>query len=533
MSVQQDLAKAKSLMKKGRVPEAREYYFRVLSRFPGNKTAIEALNRIGGAGSSPADQKRATALNRVVSIYKRNQLEKALEMLAEVEAEFEEHPEILNLKGVILSRAERHAEAIAAYERCLALQPGEVSAMVNLGKAVINSGRVEDGIALYRKAIEIQPKNPALKLRLASALRVVGRKDEAIAVLEATHKALPDHVDVLTQLAAIKTFKKGDPQIARMERLLTHPATTEPQIRTLSFALTRAYETTGDYERAFDSLARGNKVRRAKLEYHPRDDEALFEKIKSAFPDPLSPADVADGDLRPIFVVGMPRSGTTLLEQILGSHSQAQGAGEVGWFSRIIKPEFRELQGLAKDTYTAQRLTEVREGYLGALTLLSHGAANVVDKMPTNFRWIGVIAAAFPDAPILHIRRDARATSWSIFRQNFASTGNKYAFDLDEIVQYYGLYEDLMVFWHQLLPGRILDVSYEALTEDPESEVRRILSHCGLEWEPGVLKFHESEGAVRTASVSQVREKIYTGSSDKWRDYLPYLGNAFDDLPGG
>ena len=530
MSVQQDLAKAKSLLKKGRVPEAREHYYRVLAKFPNNKTALDGLKQISGVGSNPIAQKRATELHQIVALFKSGKTVAAYERFVVLEADHPEHPELLNLKGALLSRQDRMAEAIVAYERCLELRPNQLEVLINLGKALLAVGRLEEGIRRHHEALTLAPKNPGVVLRLAGALRTAGERDAARQVLDTAATLMPQNVEIQAELANLKSFKPGDPQLRHLERLRDAPDLNGGQIRMVNFALGRAYDSAGLYEQAFDAFGRGNAERRAEFDYTPEQDRVLFDDIKAVFDKDLPGLTDETTGPQPIFIVGMPRSGTTLTEQIIGSHTEAQGAGELRFFAQFVRPMFREHGKDTRDLLDERRLTALRDDYLATIAGLSEGASFVVDKMPINFSFVGVIAAMFPKAPILHMKRDARAVCWSIFRQNFGSSGNRYAFNLDETVAFHELYEDLMKFWHERLPGRILDVPYEDLTQDPENQVRIILEYCGLEWDPGVLAFHEAKRAVRTASSAQVRKAIYTGSSQEWRNYAPFVGAAFDGL---
>ncbi|MEL7106119.1 MAG: sulfotransferase [Pseudomonadota bacterium] len=530
MSVQQDLAKAKSLMKKGKTSQAREHFQKILARFPHNRSAIEGLKALAGAPAGPADQKRIAELSRIVALFRGGDVTGAYARLEHVEGQLDPHPETFNLKGVLLSRLQRSNEAIAAYTECLALNPDQLEVLVNLGKSLLNVNRLDEGIAAYQRALKLAPHNYAVALRLATALNSAGDKDDAIKVLDTAMKQHPDNPRLLIERANIDALTLGDPRLDVLAGYLASDEVEAHDKRTIHFVLGRAHDKAGDYARAYDHFQQGNAIRRAEFDYTTDDDRTLFEDIKSAFAAPWAPAPAPDAGPHPIFIVGMPRSGTTLLEQIIGAHRAAQGAGELRFFTQYVRPVFREHGASARDLFTPERLAQVQSDYRRVIADLSHGSDRVVDKMPINFSFVGVMAAAFPDAPILHIKRDPRATCWSIFRQNFGSTGNRYAFDLTETVAMHGLYQDLMAFWRDLLPGRILDVNYEALTAAPEDEARRILTHCGLDWDPGVLAFHKKKRVVRTASSAQVRKAIYTGSSDEWRNYAPFVGDAFAPL---
>ena len=229
----------------------------------------------------------------------------------------------------------------------------------------------------------------------------------------------------------------------------------------------------------------------------------------------------------PIFVLGMPRSGTTLVEQVLASHSRVFGAGELELLESAVA-----AHGSTEIPPSIDSFTRIRDAYRQGLAKLGVAEAFVTDKMPLNFRWIGYICTALPEARIVHVQRDARATCWSCFKHYFSSRGNGFASDLRDVARYYRLYADLMAFWHDRFPGRIHDLSYEALTEHQEDQTRSLLAYLGLDWEDACLAFHLAERSVQTASATQVRQRLYQGSSEAWRRYEAHLGPMLEVLAG-
>jgi hypothetical protein len=225
----------------------------------------------------------------------------------------------------------------------------------------------------------------------------------------------------------------------------------------------------------------------------------------------------------------MMRSGTTLVEQILSSHSAVHGAGELETLGSLCLPVMETFHA-TKQRPTSADLQGLRDRYVDELTGLAQGGAVVTDKMPSNFLWIGFILASLPEAKIIHMRRDPVATCWSIFKHYFSSNGNGYAFDLKDVAAYYHLYAQLMQHWHDLFPGRVRDVPYETLTEEPDTWSRKIVEFSGLPWEEACLDFHMNKRAVRTASASQVRKKMYKGSSEAWMKYETQLASLKADL---
>ena len=226
---------------------------------------------------------------------------------------------------------------------------------------------------------------------------------------------------------------------------------------------------------------------------------------------------------KPIFIVGMPRSGTTLVEQITSSHHAVHGAGELTNLPTIIGPIATDHLNQGINKLPQKPFLSIREQYLDVLSNLNVSESVITNKLPLNFIYIGFILTAFPEAKIVHMKRDARAICWSIYKSNFRNTGNGYSYNFDDLAGFYGLYTDLMDFWHQLFPDRIYDMCYEDLTTNQEEETRKLLEYCEIEWDDNCLNFHNSKRAVKTASALQVRQKMYQGSSEAWKKYEVHL----------
>ena len=287
-------------------------------------------------------------------------------------------------------------------------------------------------------------------------------------------------------------------------------------------------EDLGDLSVAFDSYVTGGDLRQKLLAYKFSQDEQLFGQIRNTalkFKDVV--LDVAGEPVRhtPIFILGMPRSGTTLVEQIVSSHSEITGAGELNYTK-----QFGADLTVGQKPINFETVQSFRKSYLAELAKRAEGQALITDKMPQNFRYIALICAAFPDAKIVHVQRSAEATCWSNFKHYFASKGLGYSYNLADTVRYYGLYKDLMHFWSQSHSDRIYHLDYDKLTEDQEPETRRLIEYLELNWEDACLAPQNNKRSVKTASQQQVRQKVYKGSSQAWRKYEPFLDGVFDGL---
>ena len=367
--------------------------------------------------------------------------------------------------------------------------------------------------------------------------KAIGKHEEAIASYSRALRLKPSYAEAQRSLGTLRKYITGDPQVARMLEQIADPAITENDKMHLSFALGKAYDDIGDTEVSFRHLLEGNRLRKKALGYDIDSDKRQFSRIKSIFEAGSPPTleeilPVAGGNKRPIFIVGMPRSGTTLVEQILASHSQVHGAGELKVLGRVVVPLLADIQQVHAGKLTVGTLEAVRDGYLAVLDGLGDDERRITDKMPLNFRWIGFILTAMPEAKVINLRRDRVATCWSIFKHYFSSKGNGYAFDLVDVAEYYKLYIDLMDFWRERFPNQVNDLDYEALTEHQEEETRKLLDYCDLDWEDQCLEFHKTKRGINTASSNQVRQAMYKGSSEAWRKYETHLQPMLQALEG-
>ncbi len=419
-----------------------------------------------------------------------------------------------------------HRQAVDSISRGLQLNPDSAAAHNDLGNALSDLGRHEEAVTSYHTALKIDPALAEVHSNLGNALCEFGSYDEAIASYDEALRLNPEFAEAHNNLSKNKKYTDDDPQFALMLERLADPDISENERMYLSFALGKVYEDIGDVDQSFEYLLQGNQLRKKELGYDIRSDQEHFAQIKSLFsgenlPVPTDEEAAPRSPKEPIFIVGMPRSGTTLAEQILASHSQVFGAGELQTVGRILTPVLRSMAAAGKHEIDAEVIVSLRQSYLGELGEIGNAEPFITDKMPANFRWIGFLLTAMPKAKIINLQRDPAASCWSMFKLLFS--GNGYTNDLADLAEYYLLYDDLMGFWRQKFPQQIYDLNYEALTEDQEQETRRLLEYCGLPWEEQCLDFHKTVRTVRTPSGKQVRKKMYTGSSDVWRRYEAHL----------
>jgi tetratricopeptide (TPR) repeat protein len=433
-------------------------------------------------------------------------------------------PESHAALGNILRWLDRPDEAIAHYAEALSGNPAFIEAHVGLGLAIHMLGRSEEAIGCYRRALEIDPTNIDAHSRLGDALQALGRLKEASLAFEQAVALAPTKAGCYWNLANSKRLTEDDLHFARMKELALDDASlaVEEQID-LHFALGKAFADLEDRQRSFGHLRRGNSLKRGQIDYDEAAAVGRLTRIEKVFSAALMGEKQGQGDpsAAPVFIVGMPRSGTTLIEQIIASHPKAFGAGELRVMANLAEAISDSNGNLFPEVVPAmsgERLRRLGGDYLRAVARMAPTAARITDKMPGNFALAGLIHLALPNARIVHVCRDPRDTAFSCFSILFAR-GHEFSYDLSELGRYFLAYQRLMDHWRVVMPQTMLEVRYEEVVADLEPQARRIIAHCGLEWDDACLAFHQTARSVRTASATQVRRPIYRTSIGRWRPY--------------
>jgi len=425
--------------------------------------------------------------------------------------------------GVVLRDLDRLEQAIASYRRALALAPGAADLHRDLAVALRLQGRSDEAEASGRQAQSLDPASAATMVLLADIEADRGRFDAAEALLRRALSIQPASPDALAGIARLRRMTPDDGEWLSQAQALADSGLTPRREVPLRYALGKYFDDLAHYPQAFAQFQRANELTRAYRAGHDR--QRLTRAVDAciaAYPraEPDSAPNDADASARPVLIVGMLRSGTSLAEQILASHPQAFGAGELIYWSRAAQGGPALEAGAAGDA----RLAGLATGYLQRLAELAPNALRVLDKMPANFQHLGLIHRALPNARFIHMRRNPIDTCLSIYCQHFEAT-HSYANDLGDLAHAYGEYLRLMRHWRRLLPSdRLLEVSYEGLVENPEACSRRMLEFIGLDWDPRCLAYERTERTVITASKWQVRQKINRQSVERWRHYQAYVG---------
>jgi len=428
--------------------------------------------------------------------------------------------------GIVLKDQERIDEGIVALSKVLQFNPEHAGAYYHIGELNRHQGKSDEAIGAYKRATEINPDYSQAYNHMGNAFKALGKFDEAIIAYNKALKIDPDYVECHRNISQIKKYTKKDEQILAVHTLYNNREISSDRKCILSFTLAKMHEDLSQIDLAFHYLNEGNRIRKRLLGYKFERDLEFFSSLKNAQPHlkKLSITSVSElNSITPIFIVGMPRSGTSLVEQIISSHSLVHGAGELKYI-----PKFGKKIAIGSTLHEHNVIETFRSEYMKKLNACSNGNTFVTDKLPHNFLYVPLICAAFPEAKIIHVKRDPAATCWSNYKHYFSVTGLGYAYDLEDCVSYYKLYEDLLKTWQSYYPSRIYNLNYENLTTNPKAETRQLIKNLGINWEDACLYPHQNPRSVRTASSYQIRKKIYKNSSRSWRVYKPYLNSLFE-----
>ena len=548
--LQPDYAEAQNnlgntLKRLGRLDQARGHYEQALLLAPSYAEAhsnlANLLTDLGLLDEALAAARRAIDANpRLSDAYinaaavemTRDQFDGALRWIESLLVFAPFHAGALGVRATILRRIGRLDEALADARRAVMTAPDNGEAHNILGEVLQAQDKMEEALASYdraAKSVGFAPEKALLNRGIL--LMEQGDKDAAKAAFEEVLVQFPRSAPAWFNIADIHQFKAGDPAIAAMEALLAPGGLQSQSDRTaLHFAIGKAWMDAGDADRAFKFLDEGNRQKRSTIDYNPEVIDRWFSEIMTAFTPELinSPkAETPNSELA-IFVVGMPRSGTTLVEQILASHPQIFGAGELSVFQNMIHhaggyPAITKL-------LTPENELSLGRRYLDGVEPLAGHHRRLIDKMPSNFLFAGMINRILPDARIIHVMRDPVDTCLSCYTKLF-SREQMFSYDQTELAGFYNNYERLMAHWRTLLPkDRFIEVQYEDLVADLEPQTRRLIDFTGLDWDPACLEFHQTSRTIRTASLNQVRRPIYASSVGRWKAYTKQLAPLLTGL---
>ncbi len=592
MSIKNDrlLSKAKKLVKKGEIKEARKIYLNILEYSSSNKEAKIGLKSIENEDEAQLSQEQ---LDYVIQLYSSGQMDKALLSIKELIQDFPNIPLLHNISGacnsalgeidsaiisfnkaielkpdydeayfnlgVAFHQTGKLGEALNSYERAISIKHAYPTAHNNLGLIALSQGQLDNALksfewavaygpeyaeahnslgaalqelkqfekakASFKKAVALNPQYAQGLHNLAILCEIINLQDEASEYYEKALAVEPNYAEAYRNQSRTKKYKKNDPQIKQMQSIYSNDNLSISDKVHINFALAKVNEDLGNQKDFFKHLDEGSRLRKKQLNYNINETEEFHSSLIRLFSEDqpkIKQLSLGPLDIRPIFIVGMPRSGTSLVEQIISSHHSVHGAGELNNFKNVVTPALKNYIGNLTNTINEDDLLSIRKNYIKSLMDLNVSENIITDKMPVNFRMIGLILTAIPEAKIIHLTRNPKATCWSNYKHYFANE-NGFTFDQEDLARFFILYQELMGFWHKSFPNKIHDISYERLTTHQEDETQKLLKYCELDWDNNCLNFHKNTRAVHTASASQVRQKMYQGSSDAWKKYEKFL----------
>ncbi len=480
------------------------------------------------------------------------------------------NPHFLNNLGTVQIDHGRFAEAADSFRAALASAPGHAQARFNLARALTELGEFQKAAAIYSDFVRSNHFDNNARISLVDALQSAGKPTEALDALTTGIQLRPKDTQLLLyyasfvlqtgdisaarekingaleldptlaeawfMLSQVKKQVNPDSDLATMESLWAEKSASRADRIPLSFGLGKLHEDLGNYERAFHFFKEGNAAVRSSIAYDEVKVKSDFDQMTEIFDEAFLRGERSKGsdDISPVFILGMPRSGTTLVEQIVSAHPDVHGSGESpllrNTLARFFPFDARGQFPSDLKTLPRSRFNEAGQFYLTRMRQISGGKRIITDKMPGNFLLLGFIHLMFPDAKIIHCMRRPEATCFSIFKTHFRNSGHQYGYDLGELARFHTLYQKMMNHWRSTVPEDFIDVQYEELVADQETMSRAIIDYLGLQWDPACLDFHKNHRPVRTASVAQVRRPIYTGSLEQWKKYGALLQPLTDNL---
>ena len=508
-----DLQKAMSQVQKGNLGEAEKIYRSILSDDPNNVDALRLLALLAS---------RTGAIDQAI-----NMLENCIKIAPDYALAWENLAKLYRQKD----DPDSLQKAANCFIKATELRPDWAEGWAGLGTMQTRSSQHEEGIISYKKSIELKTNQPRVHLSLGHVYKTTGNQEECINSYKDAINYDENFGEAYWSLANLKTYKFNTREIDQMEKRVDLPEVPEREKVHFLFSLGKAFEDAGNYDKSFNYYKKGNDLNRGRTTYDPKAIEALSDRLKLFFTKDKFEEYKSSGcnSGAPIFIVGLPRSGSTLVEQILASHSKVEGTMELPNIMNIA----RKLGNSSKDrtaypeiieTLLDSDLTLLGQAFVNETEFLRTGKPHFIDKMPNNFSHIGLLKLILPNAKVIDARRNPMDTCFSCYKQLFAR-GQAFTYDLSEIARYYVNYVNLMDHWNKVLPGYVFKIQHEALLQDQEGITRDLLEFCELDFESSTLEFYKTERAVKTASSEQVRQPINTKGLNQWKNFESHLND--------
>ena len=474
-------------------------------------------------------------MNLVGSCFQRiGQLDKAKKIFEDIVALDKSNISALNNLGNTHKMLKEFDLAEAKYKKALVIDPNFWNCLQNYANLKFDLNQYYEAIALYKKAISIEPKNYMIYYNLGLVYQSLGKFEDAKFYLKKVTEINPKFTNADKIISRFTKYKKGDSHIVDMANRLQNLDLNDISKSNILFSLGKAYEDIKKYENSFELIEKANNLLKKFKKYDFKNDKDIFESIKNTFKNiKFKDTNEPQNNKRYIFIVGLPRSGTSLTEQILSSHSQVYGAGELPYFADAIKSEFFKQGKLSQKNNKIIEDTVIQEKIAGyynkSVNNYRFKEDYLTDKNPLNFLWIGFIKLVFPNAKIIHVKRNIKDNYFSLYKNVFDGNMN-WCYDKSDLLNYTLNYLELMKFWKNKFPDYIFDIEYENIISNTQSEVERLLAFCNLPWEDKCLEFYKTSRAIKTVSSAQARMPIYKSSIKSFENYENYLKDYFSKL---
>jgi len=499
VNIEKELQLAKKYKKNNNIDAAREIYTKVLELHPNSKKAKQGLKSL----SSDNNRTKSTSIdlsmeqqNQLVSLYQSNRIEDAIKETSRLIGLYPKHPFLYNFLGLCFQSIGQNQNAINSFIKSLEIKPDYFEGYYNLGNLLKSMGNTDKAIVAYEEALKIEPRNST----------------------------------ILKELGNIKDFSQDNQRIQFILDIYKNTKDAQEQIE-FGYILFKIADKLGQYDNAFQFLEKSNHLKLKTSNYDVDDHISYIENVKSLFENSdienIKTSTNDNSKNKTIFIVGMPRSGTTLTEQILASHNDVTALGEQNFMTTMIN----NLIQNNKEKIVIKDIQNIQELYLKEQSKLgSYNTKYLTDKTPHNFIYIGFILLAFPNAKIINLSRDPIANAWSLYKTYFTADGLGYSYDFDDIAEFYKVYTDIFEFYNEKFPDQIYTLKYESLVEDQETATKDLLAYCELEWEDSCMEFYNTTRAISTASSQQVRKSIYDDSLSEWKNYKEDLKPLIQSL---
>lgn len=502
-NIEQELKKAKQYKKNGNNEAAKNIYLQILQQYPNSKKAKQGLKSVSNSKQTNNSQAQTPDLtmekqNQLVGLYQSDKIEAAIKETSTLIGQHPNHPFLYNFLGLCFKKISQNQNAINSFVKSLELKPDYIEAYCNLGTLLKSMNKIPEAIMAFEEALKIDPSNST----------------------------------VIKELGTIKDYSNDQKGVENIYQLYSTTKDLNTKVD-LGYLLFKIFDEHKQYDQAFKFLENSNHIKHKSLNYDVDDHIDYILNIKKLFEnsDLESIKEKDDNTLdNMIFIVGMPRSGTTLTEQILSSHSDVLALGEQNFMTSITNDILKDIERSGK--VSSEHIQTIRKLYTSEIKKFNNenNCIFLTDKTPHNFIYIGFILSAFPNAKVINLSRDPIAVSWSIYKTYFPADGLRYSYDFDDIAEFYKNYIDLMEFWNQLFQNKIYTLNYESIIKEQESTTKNLLEYCNLQWDEKCLEFQNNQRAVLTASAQQVKQPIYDHSIEGWKNYKEQLEPLIEEL---